>query len=339
MSESSTFLVIPGQVITSESGFLRGHGTYIQTSSTNQGGGLDGGGVGGGADNMELDDLNQEQSQDGEEDSNRNQPQQQLIASVCGIVSRINKLISVLPLKPTSYSPQIGDLVIGKVSTVSSNRWLLNIGASRNSILNLSSVNLPGGAQRIRTYEDQLQMRKLYIEGDLVSGEVQTVLSQDGQGGTDGVASLHARSWRYGKLENGVLLVIPCSLIRRMAKHFVELKGTSCSVLIGVNGWIWITRTVKRIDDGEDDGLSPAEIEEKVKTLHRELPVSNEVREEIYRIRASILILEAVFRYVNEETIMSVYQKSISLGLSVGDMLLGENIILCSEDTRKSMNN
>ena len=33
----------------------------------------------------------------------------------------------------------------------------------------LSSVNLPGGQQRMRTYEDQLQMRNFFQEHDLIS--------------------------------------------------------------------------------------------------------------------------------------------------------------------------
>lgn len=36
-------------------------------------------------------------------------------------------------------------------------------------MLQLASVNLPGGVQRMRTYEDQLQMRSLYTENDLIS--------------------------------------------------------------------------------------------------------------------------------------------------------------------------
>lgn len=33
----------------------------------------------------------------------------------------------------------------------------------------LSSVNLPGGQQRMKTYEDQLQMRSFFQEHDLIS--------------------------------------------------------------------------------------------------------------------------------------------------------------------------
>jgi hypothetical protein len=37
----------------------------------------------------------------------------------------------------------------------------------------LSSINLPGGVLRRRTDLDALQMRRYFVEGDLVSSEVQ----------------------------------------------------------------------------------------------------------------------------------------------------------------------
>ena len=40
-----------------------------------------------------------------------------MIASVCGIVERENKLISVRPLK-SRYVPTIGDVVVGRVTGV-----------------------------------------------------------------------------------------------------------------------------------------------------------------------------------------------------------------------------
>lgn len=43
------------------------------------------------------------------------------------------------------------------------------VGAHKHAVLMLSSVNLPGGQQRMRTYEDQLQMRSFYQEHDLIS--------------------------------------------------------------------------------------------------------------------------------------------------------------------------
>lgn len=45
----------------------------------------------------------------------------------------------------------------------------VKVGAYKHAVLMLSSVNLPGGQQRIRTYEDQLQMRTFFQEDDLIS--------------------------------------------------------------------------------------------------------------------------------------------------------------------------
>eukprot|EP00960_Hanusia_phi_P068260 766798-Hanusia_phi.AAC.4 len=48
----------------------------------------------------------------------------------------------------------------------------------------LSSVNLPEGEHRRRTYEDQLNMRTLFVEGDLVSAEIHQVEKRkEGRGG------------------------------------------------------------------------------------------------------------------------------------------------------------
>jgi exosome complex component RRP4 len=117
---SSSSIVLPGQVITSESQqpFLRGHGTYIESR-------LDA-------------------------ETNVNTPH--LIASVAGLVSRVNMLISVIPVT-SGYGGQVGDLVIGRVIEVASKRWRVEVGASRDAALLLSAVNLPGGAQVSLVFE------------------------------------------------------------------------------------------------------------------------------------------------------------------------------------------
>ena len=114
---------------------------------------------------------------------------------------RVNKLISVRPAR-ARYTGNIGDLIVGRVTSIENKRWKVDIKGQRDASLQLSSVNLPGGAQRIRTYEDQLQMRSLFIENDLVSAEIQNI-------GADGLISLHTRNLKYGKLENGQLVTVP----------------------------------------------------------------------------------------------------------------------------------
>ncbi len=60
-------------------------------------------------------------------------------------------------------------MVVGRVREVGSKRWKVDINARQDGVLMLSSVNLSGGVQRRRTYEDSLQMRFVFAEGDLIS--------------------------------------------------------------------------------------------------------------------------------------------------------------------------
>jgi len=163
-------LVVPGDVITSDSGFMRGHGTY-------------------------MDDEN-------------------LTASVAGEVQRVDKLICVRPLK-TRYYGEVGDVVVGRITEVQQKRWKVEINSRLDSVLLLSSVNLPGGELRRRSAEDELTMREYLQEGDLISAEVQSVFS-------DGALLLHTRSLKYGKLGQGVLVQISPSLIKRQKNPFPQ---------------------------------------------------------------------------------------------------------------------
>lgn len=148
-----------------------------------------------------------------------------LIAAVAGVVERLNKLISVRPLRSRcaargsgrpnaarsrpsltarplahprrparpSYVGNVGDVVVGRVVDVGAKRWRVDIGAPQvrpasapchlaahaplllslprpqHAVLMLSSIILPGGEQRRRTAEDQMQMRGFFREHDLVS--------------------------------------------------------------------------------------------------------------------------------------------------------------------------
>jgi exosome complex component RRP4 len=72
-----------------------------------------------------------------------------MLASVCGTVQRVNKLISVLPVK-SRYEPEIGDLIVGRITEVGAKRWRVDIRSRQDAILLLSSVTLPGGIQVFR---------------------------------------------------------------------------------------------------------------------------------------------------------------------------------------------
>lgn len=163
----------------------------------------------------------------------------EIVASLSGVIERVNKLISVRPIR-TRYRPEVGDLVIGRITEVQSRRWKVDIGAKTDASLQLSSINLPGGVQRKKLESDELQMRAFFQEGDLVVAEVQSVFQ-------DGSVGLHTRSLRYGKLRNGALAVVPPVLIRRHKSHFLslmQLPEKGVDLVLGLNGWIWVSKHV-----------------------------------------------------------------------------------------------
>ncbi len=50
----------------------------------------------------------------------------QLVSSVAGVVDRVNKLICVRPLK-TRYVPEIGDVIVGRVTQVNGSTCIKSI--------------------------------------------------------------------------------------------------------------------------------------------------------------------------------------------------------------------
>ncbi|GAA5904780.1 hypothetical protein JCM8208_001352 [Rhodotorula glutinis] len=173
----------------------------------------------------------------------------QVLASVAGTLERVNKLVSVRPLR-TKYRGEVGDLVIGRIVEVGPKRWKVETHASQNAVLMLSSINLPGGVQRRKLESDELQMRTFFQEGDLLVAEVQAFFG-------DGAMSLHTRSLKYGKLKNGQLVTIPPSLVLRQKSHFHSLAQLGVDVIIGLNGYVWVSKTVQKEVrmDGEEAGF------------------------------------------------------------------------------------
>lgn len=183
-------LVTPGELITEEPTWMRGHGTYALGNQT--------------------------------------------YSSVAGTILKVNKLLSVKPLKGR-YMPETGDHIVGRIIDVGNKRWKVDIGARSDGVLLLGSVNLPGGILRRKSDSDELTMRNMLKEGDLLNCEVQSLFQ-------DRSASLHTRSLKYGKLKNGIFLSVPRALIIRSKNHSFPLQG-NVSIILGVNGYIWIYKT------------------------------------------------------------------------------------------------
>lgn len=134
------------------------------------------------------------------------------ISHVCGILERMDRLLRVRPLH-VRFAPETGDVIIGRVIDVAKDRWKLDICSRLSASLHLYSVELPGQEQRRRNAVDELNMRSLYGQNDLISAEVQSLQ-------TGGAAVLHTRNLKYGSLSKGQLISISPTLVKRVQHHF-----------------------------------------------------------------------------------------------------------------------
>jgi len=212
-------------------------------------------------------------------------------ASVAGVMEKVNKLISIRPLK-SRYVGEIGDVVVARVLEVQQKRWKVDTNSRMDSTLLLSSINLPGGELRRRGVEDEQSMRKFLQEGDLISAEVQNVMS-------DGTLSLHTRSMKYGKLGQGILVKVFPSLIKRRKTHFHNLP-CGASIILGNNGYIWISPMAN--SEAENAGGFNQNLKEVVPRGDREV---------IARLRNCILALAACKMLLFDTSIWYSYQESL----------------------------
>lgn len=247
---------------------------------------------------------------------------EKLIATVAGFVEPINKLISVKPLR-TRYNGEIGDIVVGRVIEVqvSQKRWKIDTNSRLDSILLLSSINLPGGELRRKTSEDELMMKSFFQEGDLISAEVQSIY-------TDGALSLHTRSLKYGKLGKhgiehqshsiisndllshnriktgqGILVRVSPSLIERKKVHFHNLP-CGASLILSNNGNIWICETLSQAVESGGFAINMNEVQ-------------IETRTNIARLRNCILILAKHKMMLYDTSILFCYEESMNYEVRV----------------------
>ena len=202
-----------------------------------------------------------------------------------------------MSVKPTKarYSGEIGDVVVGRITELGSKRWKVDLHATNDGILLLSSVNLPGGIQRRKSESDEAAMKSFFDVGDLVSAEIQALFA-------DGAPSIHTRNFKYGKLRNGCLIIVPCSLIKRSKSHFLSLP-IGVDVILGLNGYIWISKHISMTQEMIDDP----------DTLYSDQneDIDNETREKIARVyvcinalsQNSVLIDEAIINYAYDASL------------------------------------
>ncbi|KAF2703256.1 hypothetical protein K504DRAFT_392714 [Pleomassaria siparia CBS 279.74] len=273
-STTTESIVTPGETITSDTQWMRGHGTYIPANSST------------------------------------------IISTVAGTLHKTNKLLSVQALR-ARYQPEIGDLVIGRIVSVQTKKWSVDIAAPMLASLPLSAINLPGGILRRRTAVDELNIRTFFSEGDLLVAEVQSLHQ-------DNTASLHTRSLKYGKLRNGLFTSLTGAgggilsrrggVVRSRRQVFtLNTAAGEIDVVLGVNGYIWVSKHVETKGE-KDAGIT--KLEETVsETLYSSQNEDLEpgVLKEITRVSTLIKGMVACGTRVDEDMIVRVYEGAIEM--------------------------
>lgn len=232
---------------------------------------------------------------------------EEVIASVAGNIERVNKLVTVRAIR-TRYNPEVGDLVVGRITEVQPRRWKVDANSRQDAVLMLSSVNLPGGVQRRKLESDELQMRTFFEEGDLLVAEVQAFFS-------DGAMSLHTRSLKYGKLRNGQLVTIPPILVRRLKSHFIALP-CGVDLILGLNGYIWVSKHVKESDQEGEEGFDAEAV-----YSNQNDRIDESTRIAISRVTNIIRVLAAHFVPLTDALLMEAYEWTVDQEGGAKDLL------------------
>lgn len=235
---------------------------------------------------------------------------------MAGTITKTNKLLSVRPLR-ARYTPEVGDLVVGRIVEVQAKRWRVDVGSTQLAALPLSAINLPGGILRRRTDTDELQIRSFFAEGELLIAEVQQVHAGDGG------AVLHTRSLKYGKLRNGLFAAVSGTGggggVVRSRRQLWTLDGAhgagKIDVILGVNGYVWISKHV------EAEAADPAKtgitnMEESVSTTmysSQNDPIEVSTMREITRLRGVITALVENGLRVDEDMVSRGYEEALDM--------------------------
>lgn len=150
-----------------------------------------------------------------------------IIAQRLGIVEESENLIKIIPISGV-YIPRRGNVIIGKITDITFNGWLMEIDAPVSSFL--SVMECP-------RYLNKNDLAEFMDIGDLVVAKILGVKRK----GVD----LTIKGRGFGKLEDGLIIKINSSKVPRVIGKegsMVNLikEETGCNITVGQNGYIWI---------------------------------------------------------------------------------------------------
>ena len=150
-----------------------------------------------------------------------------IVALRYGLSEESNRLVKIIPLSGV-YQPRRGNVIIGKVTNINFNGWMLDIGASDEAFLSLMEVP---------RYVNKNALDEVMSIGDMSVVKVWNINKR----GID----LSIKSRGLGKIDDGMIIKInPNKVPRVIGKEGSMIKiikdETKCDITVGQNGLIWI---------------------------------------------------------------------------------------------------
>lgn len=147
-----------------------------------------------------------------------------------GLVSVMGRVVSVIPLNSV-YSPRYDDMVIGEVTAINDNGWVVDINCPYHTLLPLSEV---------REYIDpaKTDMARMYNIGDMLYCRVSQVSIAKR-------IDVSMRDQRTKKLHGGMIIRVNPAKVPRIIGRQGSMIGmvkdkTGCMITAGQNGLVWL---------------------------------------------------------------------------------------------------
>ena len=150
-----------------------------------------------------------------------------IVAMRFGLADKSGRLVKIIPLSG-AYIPRKGNVIIGRVTDITFNGWIMDIDAPYQSFLSLMECS---------KFVNKNDLAECYDIGDMVAVKIYSVKRK----GVD----LTAKGRNLGKLEEGVIIKINSYKVPRVIGKegsMINLikDASNCEITVGQNGLIWI---------------------------------------------------------------------------------------------------
>jgi len=171
----------------------------------------------------------------------------EIIATRFGLLEKEDKLVKVIPLSG-AYIPRRGNTVIGQVTDITFNGWLMDIMAPQQAFLPVAEC-----FGRL----DKEDLGSYFTFKDMIVAKIKSIKSR----GVD----LTMRDAGLGKIEGGIIIKVNPTRVPRVIGRAGSMvntikQETGCNVIVGQNGIIWL-----RGKSPEDEMLAEEAIDMIVK--------------------------------------------------------------------------